>query len=83
MVHADGTARAQLVSGAAQPWLSVLLDAFEERTGLPCLLNTSFNRHREPIVATAEDAVESWLRTGLDDLVVGNFLVTREDRSPS
>jgi len=80
VVHDDGTARAQIVDPETNPWFAEVLAAFEARTGLPCLLNTSFNRHGEAIVATAEDAVAAWSGAGLDALVVGGFLVGPDDR---
>ncbi|MCP4872115.1 MAG: hypothetical protein GY898_25700 [Proteobacteria bacterium] len=79
VVHTDGTTRAQIVDPERHPWFGELLAAFEDRTGLPCLLNTSFNRHGEAIVASAANAVETWAAAGLDALLVGGFLVTRED----
>jgi carbamoyltransferase len=80
VVHADGTVRAQLVDDVGAPLLADLIGAFEARTGLPCLLNTSFNRHGEAIVASAGDALDVWLETGLDYLLVAGFLVGPEQR---
>ena len=62
VVHADGTARFQTVTPAQEPSLHRLLGLFGERTGVPCLMNTSFNRRGEPVVCSARDAVEAFRR---------------------
>ena len=77
VTHVDGTARVQSVSERTNPVFWNLLDAFEENTGLPVLLNTSFNNNAEPIVDSIDDAVTCYLTTGLDRLVVGDFLVEK------
>ena len=77
VVHADGSARMQSVTHAQEPSLHRLLGLFGARTGVPCLMNTSFNRRGEPVVATARDAAEAFLDMDLDALVLGNLLVTR------
>ncbi|NOY27442.1 MAG: carbamoyltransferase, partial [Oligoflexia bacterium] len=77
-VHVDGTARPQLVSAQDKPDLHALLTAFGESTGTPVLINTSFNMHEEPIVATAQDAVRAWKAAGLDALWLGPYLVKRD-----
>jgi carbamoyltransferase len=77
-VHVDGTARIQTVDRASNPRFHRLLCAFGERTGVPVLLNTSFNR-QEPVVASPADAISCYLRTNMDVLVLGNFYIT--DRS--
>jgi len=76
-VHVDGTARPQFVSAQDSPALHALLSAVGERTGTPVLINTSFNMHEEPIVATAQDAVRAWRSAELDALWLGPFLVER------
>jgi carbamoyltransferase len=75
-LHVDGTARLQSVSRAQNPRFWSLLRAFEERTGLPVLLNTSFNEN-EPIVNTPEEALDCFLRTRMDRLVLGDWAVER------
>ncbi|MDX1576830.1 MAG: carbamoyltransferase C-terminal domain-containing protein [Gemmatimonadota bacterium] len=80
VVHVDGTARPQLVRRDRNPGLHEILLRFHERTGLPGIVNTSFNRHEEPIVCTAEDAVRAFLEGGLDYLALGGRLV-RHPRS--
>lgn len=75
VVHEDGSTRPQAVDAETNPPWRALIEAFHERTGVPMILNTSFNGRDEAIVATAEQAVESALRLGLDGLVVGRWYV--------
>ena len=76
VVHpGDDTARPQTVSEADNPRFHRLLEVFGEKTGVPVLLNTSFNESGEPIVATAADALEVFSRTGLDTLAVEGCIV--------
>jgi carbamoyltransferase len=82
VVHADGSARFQTVTAAQEPSLHRLLGLFGDRTGVPCLMNTSFNRRGEPVVATARDAVEAFADMDLDALVVGPFLARRTAAKP-
>jgi carbamoyltransferase len=77
IVHADGTARIQTVDKKNQPLYHKLLTLLKERTGHPVVVNTSFNTNNEPIVFTPSDAVATFYRSGLDALVIGNFLVTK------
>jgi carbamoyltransferase len=74
-VHHHGRTRVQTVSRDSDPFIYELLEAFERRTGVPALLNTSFNDADEPIVCTARDALRAFLSTKLDALILGNFLV--------
>ncbi len=76
VVHVDGSARVQTVDEQAHPRYRLLLEAFARQTGVPVLLNTSFNVN-EPIVCTPEDAVRCFLRTDVEWLVMGNLLVSR------
>lgn len=78
VTHVDGSARVQTVSRDLDPTYWGLLKACEERTGVPVLLNTSFNEN-EPIVNTPSEAVRCFLRNDMDALALGPFLVTRED----
>lgn len=80
--HVDGSARIQTVDGRHAD-LRQLLTAFEAATGCPLLLNTSFNRAGEPIVATATDAIRSAQACGVDALVVGNYVVDRSQLAGS
>lgn len=71
VTHVDGSARLQTVSAEADPLYHRLIAAFGERTGVPVVLNTSFNVRGEPMVGTPDDAVRCWASTGLDRLVLG------------
>lgn len=75
VVHVDGTARPQLIAEAVNPSYYQILKEYHSITGLPCLINTSFNLHGEPIVCTPEDAVTSFLQGDLDYLAAGNYLL--------
>ena len=77
IVHADGTARVQTVRSDTNPTLHRLLKAFDSLTGVPVLINTSFNVKGEPIVETPRDAVECFLSTGIDDLVLHDRVVSK------
>jgi carbamoyltransferase len=79
VVHVDGTSRIQTVDQESNPRFRHLIQAFERKTGVPVLLNTSFNV-QEPIVCTPDDAVTCFLRTKVDWLVLGNLLVGRPGR---
>jgi carbamoyltransferase len=76
VVHADGTARLQLVDRDLNPRFHELIAEFDRRTGVPMVLNTSFN-DSEPIVCTPEDAVATLLGTGIDALAIGDYLAKR------
>jgi carbamoyltransferase len=75
--HVDGTARVQTVGEHEQPLYHDLLKAFERRTGVPVLVNTSFNSRGEPVVCTPRDALESFWSTPLDALVIGPFIIEK------
>ena len=75
--HVDGTARVQTVNRGQHALYYDLLRAFERRTGVPVLVNTSFNTRGEPIVCTPRDAVESFWTSPLDALVIGSFAVEK------
>lgn len=72
--HVDGSGRVQTVSKEANPFYWNLIKAFEEKTSVPVLLNTSFNDN-EPIVRTPEEAIDCYTRTKMDALVLGNLIV--------
>ncbi len=78
VVHEDGTSRIQTVSEKEAPRYWKLLSAFKRRTGIPMLLNTSFNLKDEPIVCTPLDAVRSFKRSRLDFLAMGPFLAWKD-----
>ena len=75
--HVDGTARLQTVTRDANPRYWRLIKAFEQATGVPMVLNTSFNDN-EPIVCRPEEALDCFLRTQMDALVLGDFLITKK-----
>jgi carbamoyltransferase len=78
--HVDGTARIQTIDRDQHPLYYDLLKAFHARTGVPVLVNTSFNTRGEPIVCTPRDAVECFWTSPLDALVIGSFLLVKPGR---
>ena len=74
--HVDGTGRLQTVTKDANPRYYALIREFERQTGVPVVLNTSFNDN-EPIVCRPQEALDCFLRTQMDALVLGNYLITR------
>jgi len=76
VTHIDGSGRLQTVSRGTNPVYWQLLDAFRQRTGVPIVLNTSFNEN-EPIVHRPEEALDCFLRTRMDALVLGDYLITK------
>jgi carbamoyltransferase len=79
VVHVDGSARLQTVAEDENPLFYGLIKAFGERTGVPILLNTSFNVRGEPIVCSPQDAYGCFARTEMDVLVMSRFLARKED----
>ena len=77
VVHVDGTARVQTVREQTNPMLYRLLKEFDALTGVPVLINTSFNIKGEPIVETPGDAVNCFLTTGVDHLVIHDTIVSK------
>jgi len=77
VTHVDGTARPQIVTKEANPLFHRLLTAFGKKTGVEVLLNTSFNIKGDPIVCTPSDALKCFVDTGLDYLVLGNYLIEK------
>lgn len=80
VTHVDHSARLQTVDEVRNPEFAALLRAFDDLTGCPVLLNTSFNARDEPVVCTPADALATFRRTGLDLLVLEHCLVEPEDR---
>lgn len=78
--HIDGTGRLQTVSKKTNPRFYMLITEFENITGIPILLNTSFNEN-EPIVNSPEDAIKCFLRTKMDILVLENYIITKTTTS--
>ena len=78
--HVDGTARLQTVNKVHSPLYWKLIDEFRELTGVPMVLNTSFNEN-EPIVCTQKEAMDCFLRTKMDVLVIGNRVIRRKENA--
>ena len=78
VTHVDNSARIQTVHSDTNPRFHALLRAFHEQTGCPVLVNTSFNVRGEPIVASPKDAYQCFMRTEMDVLVIGNFILRKE-----
>jgi len=76
VVHVDGTGRLQTVDAETSPEFHRLISEFERITGVPILLNTSFNEN-EPIVMTPEDAIDTFRKTSMDLLVLGDYVIER------
>jgi carbamoyltransferase len=78
VTHYDGTGRSQTVSKKINPRYWRLIDEFRGVTGVPVLLNTSFNDNDEPIVCTPKDAIRCFAGTGIDHLAIGDFLLSKK-----
>ena len=76
VVHVDGTARPQIIDAATAPDFHAILQAYHRRTGIPSLINTSFNMHGEPIVCTPADALRSFEQGNLEHLAIGNWIIS-------
>ena len=74
----DGTARAHLLEEAANPAYYRVVREFERRTGIGAVLNTSFNLHGEPLVCSADDAIDTFERSGLPHLALGRWLISKK-----
>jgi carbamoyltransferase len=79
ITHVDGTARVHTVSRKTHPLYWELISEFEKLTGVPILLNTSFNNNVEPIVDSIQDSIVCFLTTGLHHLVIGNYIVSKKE----
>jgi carbamoyltransferase len=77
VVHVDGTSRPQIVDEETNPRYHNVIAEFGRLTGVPCVLNTSFNIKGEPIVCTPQDALRTYFATGLDALAIGNCLLEK------
>jgi carbamoyltransferase len=82
ITHVDYSARVQTVARETSPRYYDLIRAFEARTGCGCIINTSFNVRGEPIVCTPEDAYRCFMRTEMDYLVLGSFLLEKPTQPP-
>ena len=82
VTHVDYSARIQTVRREVNPEYYDIIDAFYQRTGCPVVVNTSFNVRGEPIVCTPEDAYRCFMRTNMDALLLGHFILEKEDQVP-
>jgi len=82
VTHVDYSARIQTVNKQDNPLYHAFIHAFFKKTGCPVVLNTSFNVRGEPIVASPQDAYRCFMRTGIDILVLGNYILYKEDQPP-
>jgi carbamoyltransferase len=82
ITHVDRSARVQTVHHETSPRFAALLERFDRRTGCPILLNTSFNMRGEPIVCTPVDAITCFVRSGIDTLVLEDFVLDRSSIPP-
>ena len=82
ITHVDYSARLQTVHKETNPRYHKLISQFEKDTGCAVIINTSFNVRGEPIVCTPEDAYKCFMRTNIDYLVLGNYLLSKEDQKP-
>ena len=80
ITHVDYSARVQTIHPETNPRFYDLISHFEEKTGCPVLINTSFNVRGEPIVHTPADAFRCFMRTEMDYLVVDNYLLAKSDQ---
>jgi carbamoyltransferase len=78
ITHEDNTCRVQTVSPIYNLKLTNLLNSFKDRSGIPVLLNTSFNDNGKPIIETPKDAIEAFLNMNIDHLVIENFLIYKD-----
>jgi carbamoyltransferase len=77
VTHVDGTGRVQSATPEGNAAFHAVIDAFRARTGVPVVLNTSYNLRGEPIVNTPEQAIEDYLSTGMDALMLGPYLLEK------
>lgn len=80
-VHVDGTARPQLITKEINESYYRILEEYKRITGIPGIINTSFNMHEEPIVCSPEDAIRSFLDGTLDYLAINNYLISYHDKN--
>jgi carbamoyltransferase len=78
VVHEDGSGRLQTVSKETNPLFYSMINKFREITGVPLVLNTSFNLNGEPLVCSPTDTIRTFFSCGLDFLAIGNYLVQKE-----
>jgi carbamoyltransferase len=83
VTHVDYSARVQTVHRETNPRYHALITAFEQRTGCPVIVNTSFNVRGEPMVCTPEDAFRCFMGTDIETLAIGDCFLRKEDQDPS
>ena len=81
VVHVDGTGRLQTVERDVNPLYHALISEFRARTGVPIVMNTSFNLQGEPIVTSPKDAIRTFFSSGLDALVMGSYMIEKTVRA--
>ena len=82
ITHVDYSARIQTVDRDSNPLYYRLIETFDKKYGCPVIINTSFNVRGEPIVCTPEDAYRCFMRTNMDHLIMGNFLLKKKEQKP-
>jgi carbamoyltransferase len=82
VTHVDGSARLQTVAHETNPLYHALIEEFGRQTGVPVIINTSFNVRGEPIVCTPADAYRCFMRTNMDELVLYPFLLHKAEQPP-
>jgi len=79
VTHVDGTARVQTVTKKSNKEFYSLINSFYKATGVPILINTSFNLNGEPIVMSPEHAIRTFYSCGLDTLVIGDYVINKKN----
>lgn len=82
ITHVDYSARVQTVDREDHPLYYKLLQKFDQKYSCPVIINTSFNVRGEPVVCTPEHAYKCFMRTNMDYLIVGNYLIEKKDQKP-
>jgi carbamoyltransferase len=82
ITHVDYSARIQTVNPKTNPIYYNTISKFAEKCGCPVIINTSFNVRGEPIVCTPQDAYRCFMRTNMDCLIMGSFLLDKQDQEP-
>jgi carbamoyltransferase len=80
ITHVDNTCRAQSVNKNLNPQITTLLKKYKKLSGIPILMNTSFNDNGEPIVESPKDAIKAFLDMDIDYLVIGNYIVSKQNK---
>lgn len=83
VTHVDGTARVQTVNSNNNHKYRELIEEFRKLTGIPMVLNTSFNTKGEPVVCSPENAVKTFMNSEMDTLIIGSFIVEKGQRQDS